>query len=233
MLRWERKGSQHPILQFSICPFISAHIYSVKYVHRHTQLSTRTHTHARWMTVTSQTPSCCSVVIYYPFCTQWSHEISLAFHTRTHTHAQPMTPFSNRRPSLLPDRDLFGLISTESLGRAREGRIGWMGKRCERSQTGGEVLVQEVEDTDAFHFFLASCQVRLSVTVNYWLRKDRCRTARRLSEKFNPALRFWFRYLAPLSWEAPVWSIFSWSEKWVSNQCRFSLVYLTKAGQHC
>lgn len=124
-------------------------------MHTHAQRATRmnvckhtitlTHTHA--VTVTSQTPSCCFVVIYYPFCTQWSHEISLAFDTRTHTHRHThshthtlgsVTPSSSRRPGMLPNRDLFGLISTESLGRAQEGRLGWPAEGCERP-TGGRL----------------------------------------------------------------------------------------------
>ncbi len=105
----------------------------IQCVQRHTHTHTPAYAHTYVLTFTSQTPSCCYVVIYYPFCTQWSREISLAFvthtHTHTHTHARahtptPMNPFSNSHPGLLPGRDLFGLISTESQSTTGQKYIG-------------------------------------------------------------------------------------------------------------
>lgn len=46
---------------------------------------------------------------------------------------------------MLPNRDLFGLISTESLGRAQEGRLGWPAEGCERLREGRLSHTQEVE----------------------------------------------------------------------------------------
>lgn len=84
----------------------------------------------RTLTLTSQAPSCCSVVIYYPFCAQWSHEISLAFVTHTHphgcTHTHSSRVFFKQSSQPATQKDLFGLISIGSPGSAQQGKIHWM-----------------------------------------------------------------------------------------------------------